>query len=75
MNPKYLGDVYLNPDPMYANSSVADFENLDFEKFPRLKEIEMEDVILEEGECLFMPEKYFHLMRSLSPSISVSIWI
>uniref|UniRef100_A0AC34G587 JmjC domain-containing protein n=1 Tax=Panagrolaimus sp. ES5 TaxID=591445 RepID=A0AC34G587_9BILA len=75
INPKYQEDVYLNSDPMYANSSEADFENLDFEKYPRLKEVEMEDVILEEGECLYMPEKYFHLMRSLSPSISVSIWI
>ena len=75
MDSKYSNDIYLNPDLMYANSSLADFENPDFNEFPKLKDVKMEDVVMEEGDCLFMPAKYFHLMRSLSPSISVSIWI
>uniref|UniRef100_A0AC34RML9 JmjC domain-containing protein n=1 Tax=Panagrolaimus sp. JU765 TaxID=591449 RepID=A0AC34RML9_9BILA len=74
VNPSFLSQVYMNPDPMYANSSVADLECPDYEQFPDLEGVESEDVVLEAGDCLFMPAKYLHLMRSLSPSISLSIW-
>ena len=74
VHPQFLSKVYMNPDPMHSNSSLADLENPDYEEFPLLKEVITEDVVLEAGDCLFMPARYLHLMRSLSPSISISIW-
>uniref|UniRef100_A0A7E4VQ66 JmjC domain-containing protein n=1 Tax=Panagrellus redivivus TaxID=6233 RepID=A0A7E4VQ66_PANRE len=71
---KHVDRVPVDPESMNSNSSIADFENPDYEEFPELVGLETDDIVLEAGDCLFMPERYFHLMRSLTQSISISIW-
>jgi lysine-specific demethylase 8 len=44
------------------------------EKFPLFKDAEFVDCILEEGECLYIPVGWWHYVRSLSVSFSVSFW-
>lgn len=44
------------------------------EKFPLAKEAEFVECILEEGECLYIPVGWWHYVRSLSASFSVSFW-
>ncbi|KAH7312902.1 hypothetical protein BKA65DRAFT_148617 [Rhexocercosporidium sp. MPI-PUGE-AT-0058] len=44
------------------------------EKFPLFKEAQFVDCILEEGECLYIPIGWWHYVRSLSVSFSVSFW-
>jgi len=44
------------------------------EKFPQFKEARYMDCILEEGECLYIPVGWWHYVRSLSISFSVSFW-
>jgi hypothetical protein len=44
------------------------------EQFPEFENAEYEDCILEEGECLYIPLGWWHYIRSLSPSFSVSFW-
>jgi hypothetical protein len=44
------------------------------EKFPLFREAEFVDCILEEGECLYIPVGWWHYVRSLSVSFSVSFW-
>jgi hypothetical protein len=44
------------------------------EKFPLFQEAEFVDCILEEGECLYIPVGWWHYVRSLSVSFSVSFW-
>lgn len=43
-------------------------------QFPCYKEAESVDCILEEGECLYIPVGWWHYVRSLSVSFSVSFW-
>ena len=44
------------------------------EMFPLFREAEFVDCILEEGECLYIPVGWWHYVRSLSVSFSVSFW-
>ncbi|KAL3421176.1 Cupin domain-containing protein [Phlyctema vagabunda] len=43
-------------------------------KFPLFSEAEYVDCILNEGECLYIPVGWWHYVRSLSVSFSVSFW-
>ncbi|KAG9228172.1 hypothetical protein BJ875DRAFT_389977 [Amylocarpus encephaloides] len=42
--------------------------------FPLFSRAEYVDCILEEGECLYIPLGWWHYVRSLTPSFSVSFW-
>jgi Cupin-like domain len=44
------------------------------ETFPLFREAKFVDCILEEGECLYIPVGWWHYVRSLSVSFSVSFW-
>lgn len=44
------------------------------EKFPLFIGAEFVDCILEEGDCLYIPVGWWHYVRSLSVSFSVSFW-
>lgn len=61
-------------DGMLNNTTQVDAENLDFEKFPLVKNVRFYRVVLKEGEMLYIPRLWWHYVRSLTPSISVSFW-
>ena len=44
------------------------------QKFPLFKHAQFVDCILEEGECLYIPVGWWHYVRSLGVSFSVSFW-
>jgi lysine-specific demethylase 8 len=44
------------------------------ERFPLFQEAEFVDCILVEGECLYIPVGWWHYVRSLTVSFSVSFW-
>ena len=44
------------------------------EMFSLFREAQYVDIILEEGECLYIPVGWWHYVRSLSASFSVSFW-
>lgn len=48
----------------------ADFEN----RFPGFLEAKYAEGILGPGECLYLPPGWWHYVKSLSPSFSVSFW-
>ncbi|MCT7957752.1 cupin-like domain-containing protein [Laspinema palackyanum] len=52
--------------------SEVDLLSPDYEKYPRFKEVEVIDVILEPGEVIFLPVGWWHHVESLDISISVS---
>lgn len=56
------------------NTSQVDPENLNFTEFPLCKKVKFFKLILKAGEILYLPKMWFHYVRSLSPSISVSFW-
>ncbi|KAK7341606.1 hypothetical protein VNO80_24543 [Phaseolus coccineus] len=59
---------------MLSNSSQVDLDDVDETKFPKVQELEFVDCILEEGEMLYIPPKWWHYVRSLTTSFSVSFW-
>jgi ribosomal protein L16 Arg81 hydroxylase len=56
------------------NTSQVDPENLDFDNFRLAKNAKFFKVILKASEMIYIPKLWFHYVRSLSPSISVSFW-
>jgi lysine-specific demethylase 8 len=44
------------------------------ESFPLFNDADFVDCVLEEGECLYIPVGWWHYVRGLSVSFSVSFW-
>lgn len=57
-----------------SNVDVEGEENEMNEKFALLREARYVETILEEGECLYIPVGWWHYVRSLTVSFSVSFW-
>uniref|UniRef100_A0A8C9DDE0 Lysine demethylase 8 n=1 Tax=Prolemur simus TaxID=1328070 RepID=A0A8C9DDE0_PROSS len=55
-------------------STKVDVENPDIEKFPKFTEAPFQSCVLSPGEILFIPVKYWHYVRALDLSFSVSFW-
>ncbi|UYW01169.1 cupin-like domain-containing protein [Flavobacterium agricola] len=66
---KYL---YKIPHSLISREDI-DFDNPDYNKFPALKKAEGYICNLKHGEMLYMPEGYWHYMKYLTPSISMSL--
>ncbi|CAN6453661.1 unnamed protein product [Victoria cruziana] len=71
---KILEELYPFEESMLRNSSKVDLDNPDFAEFPKAQNLNFMDCILEEGEMLYIPPKWWHYVRSLSTSFSVSFW-
>lgn len=69
-----LEELYPHTESMLCNSSQVDLDNIDEREFPKVHELEFLDCILEEGEMLYIPPKWWHYVRSLTTSFSVSFW-
>jgi len=69
---KWKDRLYQIPFATYALEDY-DIENPDFEKFPALKGIKGIEGYLEHGDTLFMPTGYWHWMKYLDGSFSISL--
>lgn len=67
-------ELYPYTETMLCNSSQVDLDNIDEKEFPKVMDLEFVDCILEEGEMLYIPPKWWHYVRSLTTSFSVSFW-
>ncbi|KAG1363869.1 lysine-specific demethylase JMJ30 [Cocos nucifera] len=67
-------DLYPHSESMLSNSSQVDLDNVDLKEFPNVEDLDFTDCILEEGDMLYIPPKWWHYVRSLSTSFSVSFW-
>lgn len=66
--PSYLPHIY---NYRHCYSSV-DLGNIDYTKFPAMRNVRMIDVILEPGDLLFLPIGYWHYVRGLDISITMT---
>lgn len=66
---KYL---YKIPHSLISREDI-DFDNPDFKKFPALQKAQGLVCNLKHGEMLYMPEGYWHYMKYLTPSFSMSL--
>ncbi|KAK2641316.1 hypothetical protein Ddye_023079 [Dipteronia dyeriana] len=67
-------ELHPYTETMLSNSSQVDLDHIDETKFPNVPELDFLDCILDEGEMLYIPPKWWHYVRSLSISFSVSFW-
>eukprot|EP00897_Mesotaenium_endlicherianum_P010889 jgi/Mesen1/9829/ME000007S09884 len=66
--------MYPHEETMLQNSSQVDLDNVDHARFPLTKELTYVDCLLRPGDMLYIPPKWWHYVRSLSVSFSVSFW-
>eukprot|EP00884_Botryococcus_braunii_P020764 jgi/Botrbrau1/7371/Bobra.0316s0015.3 len=57
-----------------TNSSQIDVEDPDLSRFPGFADLPFVDVCLKPGEMLYIPPLWWHFVKSLSISFSVSFW-
>lgn len=72
--PEDTHNLYPHDGEMLHNTSQIDAESLDFEHFPRTANVKFYELTLCKGEMLYIPSKWWHYVRSLSKSFSVSFW-
>ncbi|KAI8137202.1 hypothetical protein BJV82DRAFT_363134 [Fennellomyces sp. T-0311] len=61
-------------DGIMSNTSQVDVECPDWNEHPLLKKAHYVECVLQAGELLYMPPKWWHYVRSLETSFSVSFW-
>jgi len=64
---------YLYLQPNSRNHSQVNVENPDLQKFPLYAKATPTTFVLEAGELLFVPSRWWHATKILTPSISVSL--
>ncbi|MES2133188.1 MAG: cupin-like domain-containing protein [Bacteroidota bacterium] len=69
VSPKYSELLYQLP---YNTYSLIDLDNPDYEKYPGLKYIEVQECILEHGDSLYMPSGFWHYITYIDGGFSVS---
>jgi hypothetical protein len=69
---KWSERLYCIPFATYALEDY-DIEKPDFAKFPALDGVEGQQAILEHGDTLFMPTGFWHWMKYLDGSFSISL--
>lgn len=69
---KWKERLYQIPYATYALEDY-DVEKPDFNKFPALKGVKGIEAFLEHGDTLFMPTGYWHWMKYLDGSFSISL--
>lgn len=72
-SPNEAENLYLY-DGLLNNTCQVDPENLRTEEFPLTKNVKFYKLVLKAGEVLYLPKLWFHYVRSLTTSISLSFW-
>lgn len=71
--PKDNKNMYISDKfELGATSSGVDINNYDESKHPKFKDVDFFSTILEPGDVLFIPKKWWHYVKSLDTSISIS---
>lgn len=68
VDPRYTNRIY-NHISVY---SEIDLEHPDYDRYPLAKDVPVVDAILEPGELLFVPIGWWHQVKCLNASISIS---
>ena len=69
--------IYPYQENLLSNTSAVDLENVDtvqFDGFNRIDPSLIYECILDEGEMLYIPRGWWHFVKSLDVSFSLSFW-
>ncbi|KAH8349790.1 hypothetical protein KR084_006121 [Drosophila pseudotakahashii] len=72
--PEDTDNLYPHESVFLANTSQIDASQLDLETYPLVEKVKFYHLLLQPGDCLYMPPKWWHYVRSEAPSFSVSFW-
>lgn len=67
--------LYASKDELSKNTSMVDIDNVDHEKNPSFKEANYSECILGPGDMCIIPINWWHYVKSITESCSLSIWI
>lgn len=73
-SPKDSQYLYAHESEFLKNTSQIEADAVDYQKFPLVANVKFYYLYLQAGDCLYMPPKWWHYVRSLSPSFSISFW-
>jgi hypothetical protein len=77
ISPEYNDKLYIpkqndGDDSNYLN---IDIENIDYKKYPLMKEVPIIKVKLEKGDVLYIPDDWWHHVKSgLARNLAISFW-
>jgi histone arginine demethylase JMJD6 len=63
---------FLYPSPEKENLSLVNVEKPDLDRFPLFAKAVKQTFVLEPGELAFIPSRWWHTTKMLTPSISIS---
>ncbi|KAJ1871472.1 Lysine-specific demethylase 8 [Coemansia sp. RSA 486] len=67
--------VYAYPqESMLDNTSQVDVSNPDLGRYPLFEKAQYTECVVRPGDMLYIPPKWWHYVRSLSISASISFW-
>lgn len=72
--PSDTENLYPHLNRMLQNTSQVDVENINFDKFPLVRNVKFYETVIGEGDMLYIPIEWWHYVRSLEKSFSVSFW-
>jgi len=73
-HPQMTYGLYPHTSHLLSTTSQVDVENPDLSQHPLFEGVTFSDCVLREGDVLYIPPMYWHYIRSLSTSFSVSFW-
>ncbi|KAK6187487.1 hypothetical protein SNE40_005500 [Patella caerulea] len=73
VDPVKYKDMVPIDRPEGAYSSI-DVDKMDYTKYPTLAKIEYIHAHMEPGDCLYIPYKWIHQVRSYNSNLAVNIW-
>lgn len=72
--PSTSASVYPHTQGMLTNTSRVDLDKVDQEEFPLFATAQFTECVLEAGDMLYIPPRWWHYVKALSRSFSVSFW-
>lgn len=66
--------LYPYDSSLLHNTSQVDLESPDKEKFPDFEQAVYQECVLRPGQVLFIPVRWWHYVKALDISFSVSFW-
>lgn len=72
--PECSEHLYPQTGTMLCNTAQVDPEIPDYMAHPRFRQAQALETVLAKGEMLYIPPRWWHHVRSLSVSFSVSFW-
>ncbi|XP_062999482.1 bifunctional peptidase and arginyl-hydroxylase JMJD5 [Elgaria multicarinata webbii] len=73
-SPEQSEKLYPYEGHILHNTSQVDVEDPDLVKFPKFKATAFQACVLSPGQVLFIPASYWHYVRAMNTSFSVSFW-